>query len=63
MVKNTGGDIYSWRLYKFLYVIRRGVLCDWGFKAMSHSHYVQFAHIPRMKFWSYMDIRGYTWNN
>ena len=27
-------------------------------KAMLHSHYVQFAHIPRMKFWSYVDIRG-----
>ncbi len=31
-------------------------------KDMSHSHYVQFAHIPRMKFW-YVDIRGYTWEN
>ncbi len=29
-------------------------------KAMSHSHYVQFAHVPRMKFWSYVDIRGKT---
>ena len=29
-------------------------------KAMSHSHYVQFAHVSRMKFWSYVDIRGKT---
>ncbi len=27
---------------------------------VSHSHYVQFAHIPRTKFWSYVDIRGKT---
>ena len=25
---------------------------------MPHSHYIQFAHISRMKFWSYVDIRG-----
>ena len=30
---------------------------------MSHSYYVQFAHIPRMEFWSYVDIRGKSENS
>ena len=44
-------------------------LCDLK-KAMSHSHYAQFAHIPRMKFghtWIYVEklrkVGVFTWNS